>query len=262
MPKPKSTLNQKHKHRKHNHHRLIITPTRVTITNSGEQKLSATLLDGFAYGFSAYLLDSESGAPKNVTADGTTWEPFTIPPLKKGGRNGQITCDQKPTSPENSVKAESPGWVGLRVTYESLESRVEIFVDASDLMLYAPDGYVYRIPTAVWTSAKDAPPEQTPPTQVVVRYDRKNLPAPVKLLLDNEVTVANIPEVLADCDIDPGVRSNKGPGESDNITCFLLNLNSILLSYSPPMSGNPAVPENPLSEPVSKARAPSSRRKR
>jgi hypothetical protein len=81
-------------------------------------------------------------------------------------------------------------------------------------------------------------------------------------MLENEVTLANVPSgITAPL---PAVDSTE---PSDNITCFLLNLNSIALSYSPKTPPPPLVPlvpsqEPPGPKPAAKTKSPPTRRKR
>jgi hypothetical protein len=88
-------------------------------------------------------------------------------------------------------------------------------------------------------------------------------------MLENEVALANVPGGAT-----PPGPSQKNIAPSDNITCFLLNLNSIMLSYSPKKPRDPGLnttvlvsppeaPESGQSRPAAnKARKTAPRRKR
>ncbi|MCY1020811.1 hypothetical protein [Pyxidicoccus sp. MSG2] len=108
-----------------------------------------------------------------------------------------------------------------------LEARARLWVDESDLLVYAPDGKVYWLPTEAWMKAKSFDPKHP--------QDMKKLAKALVPLLRNEAVVANIPH---------HVEHERAGAAGDNIsasaavpaepvTCFLLNLNSILLSYTP-----------------------------
>jgi hypothetical protein len=111
-----------------------------------------------------------------------------------------------------------------------LEARARLWVDESDLLLYAPDGRVYWLPTKMWTKARSFNPKEL--------KDLKHLSKAIIPLLKNETVVANIPHhVGQEVEGKPnyaGGSIEKPVGEpAEPVTCFLLNLNSILLSYTP-----------------------------
>ncbi len=128
-----------------------------------------------------------------------------------------------------------------------LEARACLWVDESDLLVYAPDGRVYWLPTKTWMRAKAFNPKEL--------KDLKHLSKAILPLLKNETVVANIPPQAhrgADGSAPPP-GGTIAPGEpAEPVTCFLLNLNSILLSYSPskelPQETQDASPFPPLQE--------------
>ncbi|MCP3144106.1 hypothetical protein [Pyxidicoccus xibeiensis] len=105
-----------------------------------------------------------------------------------------------------------------------LEARAKVWVDESDLLVYAPDGRIYWLHTKKWMKAKSFDPKDL--------KDLKKLSKAVLPLLKNEAVVANIPHSAS-------ATEGEGTGEvapaagAEPVTCFLLNLNSILMSYSP-----------------------------
>jgi hypothetical protein len=110
-----------------------------------------------------------------------------------------------------------------------LVARARLWVDESDLLLYAPDGRIYWLPTKMWMRAKSFDPKEL--------KDLKQLSKAILPLLKNETVVANIPH---EAHGQPDGRSQRSDGASagptepaEPVTCFLLNLNSILLSYAP-----------------------------
>lgn len=104
-----------------------------------------------------------------------------------------------------------------------IEARAELTVNESDLLVYAPDGNVYWVKTEAWMNAPKFP------------IDSKSLNNALLPLLKNEAVVANIPN----SNIPPApplpakARGKQVESRAEPITCFLLNLNSILLSYTP-----------------------------
>ncbi|MFY0580482.1 hypothetical protein ACN28S_45155 [Cystobacter fuscus] len=139
------------------------------------------------------------------------------------------------------------------------------------MLVYAPDGFVYRIPTEVWTHVPKKKHKHKQHDHHVTRYEPGHLPDSVKNMLNNEVTLANVPNHST------AVIPPSKPGDrsaSDNITCFLLNLNSIMMSYSPKqpriplynipdLRPSPEAPEPGPSKPAArKPRKAAPRRKR
>ncbi|HZI05389.1 MAG TPA: hypothetical protein VEZ71_15260, partial [Archangium sp.] len=151
----------------------------------------------------------------------------TKQPISVGGKT--ISAQEK----DGQVQVTSSS-VGMVVTlvaeYEGFTGVGTLTVEESDLLIYAPDGYVYRVPKDVWAlkadSWVDKNPNPTNPPQpvpgVVARYNSGNLPA-IQKQLAKAMEVANIPNPSGD-------KAGSGTSGNDNITCFLLNLNSILLN--------------------------------
>jgi hypothetical protein len=223
---------------------LHIAPAHVTMQVHGPPKLSTTLLKGFTTSFTAYVLHPE-GHPEGGTPmplSGVWWE-------KSSDSEGDIEFLSPQDQPRVEVKGTRPGVVRLQASLGNspFKNTVEITVDESDLLLYAPDGYVYRVPkeawahnTEFWAQHKELTnPRHLVPGQVV-RYDRKHLPQDVENLLANEVMVANIPLTINPNTLDPNLTKSPDTTSPEvgfecmAIWCFLLNLNSILLSYTQP----------------------------
>ncbi|QSQ23955.1 hypothetical protein JY651_02935 [Pyxidicoccus parkwayensis] len=108
-----------------------------------------------------------------------------------------------------------------------LKAVAQAYVDESDVLLYAPDGRVYWLPTEMWTKAQSFDPKHP--------HDMKHLAKALLPLIKNEAVVANIPrEVGFDGSEAPPRQTSLAPSApAEPVTCFLLNLNSILLSYTP-----------------------------
>ncbi|NVJ24986.1 hypothetical protein HUW62_27540 [Myxococcus sp. AM011] len=106
-------------------------------------------------------------------------------------------------------------------TFPDIKARAECTVDQADLLIYAPDGNVYWVKPEQWQNAEKIP------------IDSKSLSAALKPLLDNEAVVANIPERVDSTASREGRVHESPDARAEPITCFLLNLNSILLSYTP-----------------------------
>lgn len=130
-------------------------------------------------------------------------------------------------------------------TFPDMEARAECTVDQADLLVYAPDGNVYWVKPEMWQNAEKIP------------IDSKSLSSALKPLLDNEAVVANIPERV-DSTTTREVSAGSAPvdGRAEPITCFLLNLNSILLSYSPGTQLRP-LEQDPSSRPQTSSSASS-----
>jgi hypothetical protein len=110
-----------------------------------------------------------------------------------------------------------------------LRATAKACVDESDVLLYAPDGRVYWLPTEVWTKAKSFDPRHP--------HDMKHLAKALMPLLKNEAVVANIPHDAEQAASEAPRQALSAPSEpAEPVTCFLLNLNSILLSYTPSQS--------------------------
>jgi hypothetical protein len=200
-------------------------------TGSGLLTFSATLLEGFATRFSAYVLEPGSSQPRDITRK-VKW---TYLPVV--GSAGEFVKEWTNKKTELHLRGTKKGRAVLQASYEQREIRVAVEILESDMLLYAPDGFVYRIPTEVWTRASDAPPGTRDPTSVV-RYRPENLPGHLQSMLQNEVALANVPSGVT-MPTPPLARNDLTP--SDNITCFLLNLNSIMLSYSPRPPKDPLI---------------------
>ncbi|MFY2564140.1 hypothetical protein ACN469_41500 [Corallococcus terminator] len=122
-------------------------------------------------------------------------------------------------------------------TFPDIEARAKCSVDQADLLIYAPDGNLYWVKPEQWQHSEKIP------------IDSKSLSCALKTLIDNEAVVANIPE-QADSSASREGRFHEGPGgaRAEPITCFLLNLNSILLSYKPGAQLRP-LEQDPSSRP-------------
>jgi hypothetical protein len=206
---------------------LHIAPAHVTVQVHGPPKLSTTLLQGFTATFTAYAFHPESGALE--VPSGVHWE-------VQRDSEGEIEFISHRDQHVVEVKATKTGVVKLQASIKNTphKNTLEITVDKSDLLVYAPDGYIYRIPKDLWAHNPEfwdhahnkdlTNPDHHIPGKVV-RYEKDKLPKGVQTLLASEVAAANLlPPVC-----------------QDNITCFLLNLNSVILSHTPP---NPTTSSN------------------
>lgn len=242
---------------------FYVSPVKVFHEEGGPPWFEATLLEGFTTQFSAYVLDSK-GQSRNITSD-VIWEAELT-----AGSGGLFTIDRKARKGAQEVAAVAlgTGRAVLKATYRGQQLLIGINILESDMLVYAPDGLVYRIPTEIWTHAKEADPNDPHPIEVVW-YKPEDIPR-VKGLLDEEVALANVPNRST------GPYPGPSAAPSDNITCFILNLNSIVMSYSPSPARQPrsiTTPMVPLSGPsksgptksgtrTARAKTPSSRRKR
>ncbi|EPX58889.1 hypothetical protein D187_003604 [Cystobacter fuscus DSM 2262] len=199
--------------------------------------------------------------PRDITHE-VEWVPGIV-----AGGGGEFVPEW--SKQELHLRGIRKGRATLSATYEGSSLTVAIEILESDMLLYAPDGFIYRVPTEVWTHARPAPPHDPNPTRVV-RYRPEELPSHIQSLLENEVALANVPG-----GVNLPSPSQKDIAPSDNITCFLLNLNSIMLSYSPRKARAPGsnaavldsppaeAPESVRSKPAArKARKTAPRRKR
>ncbi|QSQ13620.1 hypothetical protein [Myxococcus landrumensis] len=112
--------------------------------------------------------------------------------------------------------------------WPQLEAKAFVTVDESDLLLFAPDGHVYWVTTEMWMKAEKFP------------IDSKRLNPALHTLLRNETVVANIPNIPYPDEQAAQSSTPSAAGRAEPITCFLLNLNSILLSYTPSTKLRPA----------------------
>ena len=129
----------------------------------------------------AWTLNGESIDSSKTSANGITLSTAA---------NGQVQATS--TTIEQTVT--------LGAAYAGLKTDVKLTDQASDLLIYAPDGKIYRIHKDVWASQQVVPVT--------------SLAEAVETELAGEVRATNITT----------------PSTSENITCFLLNLNSILLN--------------------------------
>ncbi|WP_338864283.1 hypothetical protein [Myxococcus stipitatus] len=120
-----------------------------------------------------------------------------------------------------TLKSEDARW-------PQLEAKTTVSVDESDLLLFAPDGHVYWVTTEMWMKAEKFP------------INSKRLNPALHTLLRNEAVVANIPNVPYPVEQAAQGRATPEASRAEPITCFLLNLNSILLSYTPSTKLRPA----------------------
>ena len=205
---------------------LYITPAQMTLTDNGP-RFSATLLRGFTTNFITF--DSSTGPLSS------NWELV--------GGTGAVALNQTQNQqgcPVMAVTANQTGEVLFQVscrdpnTNQTLSMLMEINVEGSTLLIYAPDGFVYQVPATIWGDPSNA-------------IHVSDLSEPIQTLLANEVTVANIPQpplsqngTSTTAGLSQNITSTTAGADttvgnsSDNITCFLLNLNSILLSRTPP----------------------------
>ncbi|WPB80743.1 hypothetical protein KYC5002_16605 [Archangium violaceum] len=231
---------------------FYISPVK-TSEHKGGLAFRATLVEGFSSRFTAHVIDPRSGRPKDITTS-VKWESVSLP-----GSGGSFETEWK--QQELHLKGLTKGNALLQATYRKRSLQIKIEILESDMLVYAPDGFVYQIPTEVWTGAAETNPKEHHPDKVV-RYHPEKLPLSVRNMLENEVTLANVPSGIT------GPLPAVGSTEpSDNITCFLLNLNSIALSYSPKTPPPPLVPlvppkEPPGPKPAAKTKSPPTRRKR
>jgi hypothetical protein len=152
----------------------------------------------------------EPEAPAVVKIVARTDEAISVKGVTPSGEPAELLATPKKGSPL------PPG----------LEARARLWVDESDLLLYAPDGKVYWLPTETWTKAKSFDPKHP--------QDMKKLAKALLPLLKNETVVANIPHHVAhERAGSAGANISAPSAPAEPVTCFLLNLNSILLSYSP-----------------------------
>ncbi|MCE9667488.1 hypothetical protein LY474_06635 [Myxococcus stipitatus] len=183
------------------------------------------ILEGFTTQFKVQGIPlTDPGKPENVTplldfhVEG---EPDVIEIVKQANPSFVAVKGARPsTAPVKLVARPKEAGGPL----PAIEAKSTITVDESDILIYAPDGYVYWVKTETWMKAERFTP------------DSKSLNDALIPLLKNETVVANIPPNPFP---DQGKASPKRPQNSvpgpmaEPITCFLLNLNSILFSYSP-----------------------------
>ncbi|WP_147332772.1 hypothetical protein [Archangium gephyra] len=196
-------------------------------------QIQCTMLEDFPTEFVACLVMSD-GTTYELGTDELTWTPMgkAVEPGKK----------------PNILKGMGKGKALLKIKKKDepqLDAVVHIEVMQSDLLVYAPDGKVYKVPGSVWRG------DPSPAKKVeVLGWRNKELPDPIWNMLANEVTVANVPNVVRN--LEPGTAHQPPAGQledpkTDNVTCFLLNLNSIALSYSPPQVKTGTVKKEPKS---------------
>ncbi|NTX33618.1 hypothetical protein HUA74_01240 [Myxococcus sp. CA051A] len=193
---------------------------------------SVTILEGFSTKLSVWGVPTQSPDKLENVTDQMTFRVET--------GDGSIAISQpNPSVVEVTglVSSEKHSWVIAQPkpkdsTFPPIEARAECIVDQSDLLIYAPDGNLYWVKPEMWQSAER------------ISLDSESLSSALKPLLENEAVVANLPEPRKPA------TSSESPvgGRAEPITCFLLNLNSILLSYSPDMRLK-AGQQDPVSRP-------------
>ncbi|GEN06535.1 hypothetical protein SAMN05443572_102354 [Myxococcus fulvus] len=104
--------------------------------------------------------------------------------------------------------------------FPRIKTQLKCTVEQSDVLIYAPDGHIYWINQELWQQAE----------RLSLTDPRLSKDLPV--LLKNETVVANLP-VPQDTSLPVSSASERMEPAAEPITCFLLNLNSILLSYTP-----------------------------
>ncbi|MCP3058060.1 hypothetical protein LXT21_04630 [Myxococcus sp. K38C18041901] len=179
-----------------------------------------TLLEGFSTQVSVWGVPSRSpNVPENVTSkmnfriegnDGSIGISQPSPDvLQISGLDDNIKPVTVVAAPRNND-----------TEFPRIEARVECSVDQSDLLIYAPDGNIYWLKPEEWQKAQKLSPTD------------KSLTGDLDTLLKNETVVANLP-VPANVAAPTNTAAENLSDAAEPITCFLLNLNSILLSYSP-----------------------------
>lgn len=191
---------------------LIITGAQVPIQKNKDQQLSATVLKGITTCFTASWLN-DNGSPGTVT--------WSLTGTSNAKTELSVIAGQAQVTPS------TVGTMQLEATSANPQGSctVQLTVEESDLLISAPDGYVYRVPRAVWANAQSNSAGGSPSSTAVRRYLPSELSQTVQDLLTHGVEAANIPN--------PAIQNHTSltAGEpSDNITCFLLNLNSLLLN--------------------------------
>lgn len=199
----------------------------------------APIVNGFSQNFTAMLVKPDTGENKNVSGQ-TSCIPRDIPPEQGGG--GKVHVVYEGVSNWFSVTGTVPGAVWLDFSHppkktnetkesnESFTTSVLVVVDNSDLLLYAPDGMIYQVPVSVWKG-----------NAAVKAYALQNMTPPIQTMLNSNVSLANLPHLLPPPASRTGEASAAGP--SENITCYLVNLNSLLLANPKAM-----LPPTPLTE--------------
>ncbi|MFP2933750.1 hypothetical protein ACLESO_53175 [Pyxidicoccus sp. 3LG] len=138
----------------------------------------------------------------------------------------------------------------------NLVADAKVWVDESDLLVYAPDGRVYWLPTKTWRKAQSFDPSHPDNHTTPAIKDLSKVLLP---LLKNETVVANIPHG-ADKPARPSAGLELPGAGAEPVTCFLLNLNSILMSYSPSKTLPPGH-QDPSPNRPGAPRAPSGRKR-
>nr|QKW93877.1 serine/threonine-protein kinase PknK [Vitiosangium cumulatum] len=233
-------------HPKHPNTVFYISPATTHDGGGGIPRFKLTLLEGFSTRVSAHVIDPDTGKPTDIT-EKVKWKPLPVM-----GSGGHFIKEWQGS--ELHLKGRSKGHARLQATHQKYSLEVDVEILESDMLLYAPDGFVYRIPTEVWTRPKAIDPKDPNPKKVV-RYHPERLPDHIQGMLRNDVTLANVPSGVT-----MPAPSQKSNDSSDNITCFLLNLNSLALSYSPQAPVPP--PASSRSKPAAKAKTTPARRKR
>jgi hypothetical protein len=237
---------------------LSISPALVILEkNKGSGKMSPRFSTTIFKGFTTALTASIVGTGGAASGENPAWWSWKVT-----GGSGSVTLSkssqQQPvitmTGQVVEVTGLTAGVVTLQASYSHTDpttknvvvlftNTVELTVEETDLLIYAPDGFVYRVPHGVWANPNMQgvlpPDKQQQPVQVLTM---DKLSESVQSLLIAQVPVANVPEPLPSPK-PPGTTEVGEP--SENITCFLLNLNSILLMPPPATPPQPPPPGKP-----------------
>ncbi|MFY1830163.1 hypothetical protein ACN47A_29885 [Myxococcus fulvus] len=179
-----------------------------------------TLLEGFSTQVTVWgVPERNPNAPENVTGRMKFHVKYDDPSIGivKTTEFLQITGRNNNTRPAiviaEPLKSDDP-------ELPKTTAQIACTVEQSDLLIYAPDGNIYWLKPEQWQQAQRMSPTDSRLT--------KDLP----VLLKNETVVANLPVPL-DASLPVSSASERMEPAAEPITCFLLNLNSILLSYTP-----------------------------
>lgn len=190
-------------------------PVQVSFDELGRPSYTALLLEDFETAFSARLREGETY--RDITHE-VNWE------VTQGkGKHVWVKNEKN----KHKLTGYKKGEAWLRATYKDKSTDIKLLVMESDLLIYAPDGLVYRVPGQVWLQGKAQSLDGKSIEEVEALKWGERLPEPIWNMLDNEVTLANIPNEARN-------QPEVGAPKAENVTCFLLNLNSIMLSYAPP----------------------------
>ncbi|WNG48204.1 hypothetical protein F0U60_31760 [Archangium minus] len=229
--------------------------------DTGRPYFRFTMMEDFETTFLAKLIMSD-GSTEDVT-NKVHWSIGTFPD-KETRPPGKVSSNSK--NP-NVLRGVERGFVELSAFFEgkaTMSVTAELEILESDLLVYAPDGCVYKVPGEIWLGQKEKHSKAKVERITWSEKDRKRLPEEVWNMLANEAVVANVPNP-----VQKPFDDSLGHAPADNVTCFLLNLNSVALSYSPrpspapkPTSQSQKVPKPGRPKSATQAKTPPTRRKR